>query len=689
MFKIEPVVQLELLKHEDDNDVISAVRNDIEQVKNVFDDINAAARRNYDFYYGRQWSEEEIEAHERQKRIPYVLNEIKHKVDHLVGVQMQTRLDVKAVGREPGDQQAAELLTHLIKWVSQVNDLDYIETEVFKDGIIGNVGWACVYWSNEDVMYGYPKIEVVPYNEVYYDLNAKKRDLSDARWMARRSYITKAEAKEKYSWIEKEIDDLHPVAETYPAYANYPTYHQERVYGKTNPYNSHDREIVEEIIHYERVKVYKYYVIDDIRGDIQKFNTRKEAEDYLDGLVEAYSEEGISIINDDGTHKVFIGTAEQDQIKQTVVVGDLLVINEITILPDFPFVAYFPNFSHGEFQSFVEALIYPQILINRSFSQWDYILGASHKNVVTVMESLLRRGWDVEAVRREISKTVPVIPVMTHGAINSIPNNPVNPQIFQNIEFGIGRMQDYAGGRNSLGLTESAAESGRAVIARAEQGGVAKLPLFDALRFWRLKLTERIVWYIKNFMTPRQIIRIIGDDKDVQYVNLKNELLDTLEDAKVDIIIDEAIKSETMRERYFQQMLQLSNLMQLPPEITMSILLEYSSIPETKKNEIRQQLTFYTKYMEMKAKDAEEQKLALQVERELKKQTMKDAKRLGEQLAAASEDIKRQAKEVQTKMKNLQKMQQKAQEEQMKDALLMQLSQQNGSQDQQNFNLQM
>ena len=189
-------------------------------------------------------------------------------------------------------------------------------------------------------------------------------------------------------------------------------------------------------------------------------------------------------------------------------------------------------------------------------------------------------------------------------------------------------------------------------------------------------------------MTPRQIIRIIGDDKDVQYVNLKSELLDTLEDAKVDIIIDEAIKSETMRERYFKQMLQLSNLMQLPQEITMSILLEYSSIPETKKNEIRQQLTFYTKYIEMKAKDAEEQKLALQVERELKKQTMKDAKRLGEQLAAASEDIKRQAKEVQTKMKNLQEMQQKAQEEQMKDALLMQLSQQNRSQDQQNFNLQ-
>ena len=48
-------------------------------------------------WFGQQWTELEEEAHYQQGREPFVFNEIQHKVDHLVGTQTQTRLDIKTV----------------------------------------------------------------------------------------------------------------------------------------------------------------------------------------------------------------------------------------------------------------------------------------------------------------------------------------------------------------------------------------------------------------------------------------------------------------------------------------------------------------------------------------------------------------------------------------------------------------
>ena len=670
----EPLVKVDRLSAKDEQEIIKYVREDIESVSHIFQEKHSEANRNYDFYFGRQLTQEELLAHEQQRRIPYVFNEVKHKVDHLIGVQMQTRLDVKAVGREPGDEAAAELLTFILKWVSQVNDLESIETEVFKDGIIANVGWGAVYWEDSDVTYGYPKVEIVPYNEIYYDAQSIKRDLSDARWIARRAFITRLDAKEKYPWLADEIDKeatSGSLSQTIPLFKQ-----QMASLSAANRFSSQDKDILEEITHYEKVKIAKYMVIDDIAGEIKTFNVRKDAEEYYKGIVEGYSEEGIPIVYEDGSMRVLFTTQQETKLMLTVVVGNFLAVREMTILPDFPYVPYFPYFAHGDYQSFVDQLISPQILINRSFSQWDYLLGASHKNVITVMESLLKRGWTAESVAREISKTAPIIPVMNHGALNAVPNNPVNPQIFQNIEFGISRMNDYAGGRNSLGLQENAAESGRAVIARAEQGGVSKLPLFDALRLWRLRITQIIVWYIQNFMSERQIMRIIGDDKDVHYVNLTPQLMNTLKELKVDIIVDEAIKSETMKERNFTQILQFSQIAQLPPEITVPIFLEYSSLPQSKKEEIKSQLEFYKEYMQQKAQMMQQEKIKREVEASIARKQLKAQYELGDEMAATNEEIQRQAREVATKLENLQKMKQQAEQEEAEQQALQQMQQQ-------------
>ena len=629
------------------SNILERVRNDFESVEEYFNNKNEQRKQNLDFYAGRQWSDAEIVAHEEQSRHPFVFNEIQHKVDHLIGTQTQTRFDVKVMPREAGDEDSAQLLNSLVKWVEQVNNLEYIEKETFMDMLIGGCGAAQVRWEMEDIDRGYPMIEKIPANELFWDPNSKIMDLTDARWIGRLTYMSRMDAIELFPEHEEEIRKANSSYRNGTNFARLVyTHKQEEIFDQIKDEES--RELVEVVEYYERAKVYVYVVHDDIESRSITFEKYSEAKAFYDGLVDTYTKNGELLIHDDGSPRIALVTNSTNAIFQTIIVGDMVISYEQTALNDFPYVIGFGYFHEGDYWGFVDSMIDPQILINRFFSQWDYQVGASAKNVVTVVNSLLRRDFPIENVREELSKTSPVIPLLRHDALDFKPNQQVNPELFQAIQFGIGRMTDYAGGRNTLGLQENAAESGRAVIARAEQGGLARLPLFDQLRFFRLQLTYRIIWYLKNFMPSQQVIRIIGQDDRIQYVNLDDQTLKTLRELKIDVLVDEAVKSDSVKERYFQQFKELFQVMPgLPPEIVTKIMLEFSNVPRSVKDEVVQSLEFYKKYQQEQAEAQHMQKLQNSVKDSLLKRQLKDEMTAQDQLDDARRQTEKKATEYQ------------------------------------------
>lgn len=647
VLSIESPVRKYINEPDQTSKILERVRNDFESVEQYFNDKNEQRKQNLDFYAGRQWSDAEITAHEEQNRNPFVFNEIQHKVDHLIGTQTQTRFDVKVMPREAGDEEPAQLLNSLVKWVEQVNNLEYIEKESFMDMLIGGGGVAQVRWEMEDIDRGYPVIEKIPANEVFWDANSKIMDLSDARWIGRLTYMSRMDAIELFPEYEEEIQKANA---TYRNGTNFArlvyTHKQEEVFDQIKDEES--RELVEVVEYYERAKIYLYVVHDDIAGKSLTFDNYKKAKAYYNGLIDKYTETGELLIHDDGSPKIGLVTNSTNAIFQTIIVGDQVISYEQTALHDFPYVVGFGYFHEGDYWGFVDSMIDPQILINRFFSQWDYQVGASAKNVVTVVPSLLRRDYGMEYLREELSKTAPIIPLLRHDALQFQPNQQVNPELFQAIQFGISRMTDYAGGRNALGLQENAAESGRAVIARAEQGGLARLPLFDQLRFFRLQLTYRIIWYLKNFMPPQQVIRIIGQDDRVSYVELDDQTLKTLRELKVDVLVDEAVKSDSVKERYFQQFKELFQVMPgLPPEIVTKIMLEFSNVPRSVKEEIINSLDFYKTYQQEQAEQQKMAKLENSVKDSLTKRQIKEEMMAQEELTKAKQETEKASGEFQ------------------------------------------
>lgn len=637
---------------EDKDDIYEKIISDIDRVKEVFKNINLTAERNYNWYAGRQWTEEEIQAHYQQGREPYVFNDIKQKIDHLIGTESKTSLDVILEPREKGDDRKTQLLNRILKWVNQVNDFNAIRSEVYQDGVIRGSAPVVIKWTVNDLGYSYPTVETVPGNELYWDEHAKKIDMSDCRWIARVMEMTKLDAVEAYPDYIDCIDDALSNISSTDIY-NVKSYRQSRFQNGRYWYLNEGRDIIRVIEHYENIKLYEYLVIDELEDKIEKFYTNKDAKNYLAGLIQTYSDDGIPITQVDGSNSVYINRIKINRVMQTLIIGDQVAYRILTNLNKPPYEIYFSNFNKGDYWSTVDDFISPQRLLNRSLSQYDYALGTSMKNMVTVMDNLLKKGFTFNDVVNEMSKTGPIVPVIDHRAINIVPNQQIQPALFETMQFSRVFTADLAGGRNAIGQNQYANESGKAVEARASQAGVSRLPLFDKLKMWTKQVTYQLLWWIVNYMTPAQIYRIIGID-DVDIIDLDDSLIDSLKELQYDIILDETSKSESVREMEFDKLYRLFQMTPgLRPETMLAVMLPFFNLAQKEKDTISNFIEVEKEYQQKQAEFQQQKKNEQEAMNQLEKRKIKEQILQSNEMLKSQQETEKDIKKA-TEFQNLQ-----------------------------------
>lgn len=610
--------------------------NQIDAADPLFDERHEAARRNSRFVAGDQWTLEDKEAHKKQNRIPYVFDQIGAKVSALIGTHASLRIDTKAVPQEPGDEIAVSIANRLIKWADQVNHIDEVEDQVFWDMVVKSYGVTQVRWGLQENLSGVPIIERIPIFQMRWDPASSDVGLKDAAWMSRHLAMTRQAAKEEMPEFAEQIDLADGLAMTGDM-----TYWEEMTFRQQQSLNYAQRVdelngYVRVIQHYEKVRQYVYVLVDEIAGDMQEYDDKKSADDEAEARISEYMNGDEPVINRDGEERVQVVELTRQAVIQTIIIGDRAVSREVTELPDFPFQVAFCFFDDGDFWSFVDQLISPQIFINRMVSELDNQIGRTTKQMITVIPHRLQRGFTLENFNSERSKTAPTIPVQSHDAISAVPNIPTLPEIPQMIQMSVAHMTDIVGGKNALGLQENAAESGAAVRARQEAAGLSRMPIFQHLNMWRRRVTEMALWFTKNYMAAGQQIRIIGDAKEIpEWINIDTDTLDTLANTRVDIMVTEAIDSDTVRERQFAQMKELLMTVgnAIPPEMLFVSMLELSNLPEETKKKMLGQVQAIQEYNEKQAAQAEAEKMEKSVNDSIKRSNMKEQKEL--ELASA------------------------------------------------------
>lgn len=609
------------------------VKLDIEQARVTFLPRNERSRINSRYCQQNQWDDEEMIAFEVQGRIPYVFDQISPKINHLIGTEKSTRLDAAIVPMESGDEQYAAFLSKMVKWAEQMNHIEQVQSAVFNDMVKKAVGWTVVRWAMKDIVNGYPAVERVPVYQMMWDLSAVEADGSDMKWMCRLMPIRQSDALELYPEYEQLINSCGTDTGAYLGIdiTEVMTERQqwETVYNYGERFNRGGFLLVTE--YYEKVKDYEFIVVDSIMDTMTSYDLETEAEEYARGLKDGYLASGEMLEGPDGNELVFISRNSKDSFYQTLIIGEQIAHRIAVDLPRFPYIQAFANFDDGDYWAPVDALIDPQRFYNRMISESDNQIGRSNKFLTTVIESALDPSWDANDVAVAKSKTGGVIPVQNHDAIKLWPNLPASGEVFTMLNVAKDFMIESSGGLNALGLQENAAESGVAVKYRQQAAGTGRLELFENLRIWRRQVTEMMVWYMKNFLSEAQVLRIVGKDGTAEYIELDTGVLDTIRELSTDIIITEQPDTETSRQMQYQQVMEVFKVAgdTIPAELKLIVMLEMSDMEPRIKEKLLGGIEFYKDYMQQKAQLNHDEKLQQQVADSIQRSQIK-AQMLGE-----------------------------------------------------------
>lgn len=142
----------------------------------------------HDFYDGLQWDEADAAVLRDRGQMPLVYNEVAPLVDWLIGTERRTRVDWSVLPRAEDDVEAADIKTKVMKYVSDVNRVQFARSRAFADAVKGGVGWVddgARDDPTQDVLYS--KYE--DWRNVLWDSSSYELDLSDARYLFRWRWV--------------------------------------------------------------------------------------------------------------------------------------------------------------------------------------------------------------------------------------------------------------------------------------------------------------------------------------------------------------------------------------------------------------------------------------------------------------------------------------------------------------------
>jgi len=137
---------------------------------------------------GDQWDDDDKAVVEDRGQTASVFNRIKPACDWLIGTEKRTRVDYTILPRRKDDSKPAENKTKLLKYLSDTCKIGFNRSLAFEDAVISGLGWldhGIRSDETDEPLY----VEYEDWRNVWHDSHAKKRDLSDGRYLFRAKIV--------------------------------------------------------------------------------------------------------------------------------------------------------------------------------------------------------------------------------------------------------------------------------------------------------------------------------------------------------------------------------------------------------------------------------------------------------------------------------------------------------------------
>ena len=603
-------------------------------------DYIAIAKQCDAFYRGNQWDPADLSALDDQGRPALTINTILPTINSVLGEQTMRRMDVSFKPRGRGQLDIADVLTKLFLQISDNNKMDWIESQVFADGLIQDRGWFDVRIDFDDHIQG--EVRVTPKDplDVLIDPDAKEYDPKTWNEVFETRWMSLDEIEEQYG--QAKADKLRITVEEGSVLGSDSVEFEEQRYGDasasveynqgntTNPEENRALRSVRIVERqYYRLKECMFYV-DSVTGDMREvpYNwSKRKREQFADQF-------GLEIL-----------TRQVRKVRWTTTADLTVLHDEWSPYDSFTLVPYFPYWRRGRPFGMVRNLISPQEQLNKISSQELHIVNTT-ANSGWIVETGSLNGMKADDLEEHGAETGLVLEFNRGSSPPAkIPPNQIPSGLDRISQKAALNIKQISGISDAMLGTDSPEVSGVAIQAKQNRGALMIQVPLDNLTKTRQYLAEKVLNLVQAYYTEERLIQITDETDPLKRrqpmklneITPEGMIINDLTLGEYDVVIGTAPSRDTFEEMQFAEAIQLR---QVGVPIPDDLIVEYSHLQ--RKGEIAQRI----RAMQGTEPPSEEQAqlMQFQAESEIKKTQLELAQMEAEVQRLQSEAMLNQAK---------------------------------------------
>jgi len=541
------------------------------------------------FYRGDQWDLDDLHALDSEGRPALTINTILPTVNTVLGEQSTRRADVQFKPRRSGVAEVAQTLTKLYMQIADNNKLDWVEQQVFSDGLIlDGRGYFDVRMDFSDHVEGEIRITAKDPLDILIDPDAKDSDPKSWNEVFETKWMTLDEIEELYG--KKKAEELRFIAENGAGFGRDSIEYEENRFGDTDSVDDYFGAGVPGDDEYRNVRAlrvierqHKRMTRVDCYVDPNTGDARDVPENWSDTKAKKFAKQyGLDIIS-----KV------KRRVRWTVTCDHVVLHDDWSPYNDLTIVPFFAYFRRGRPFGMVRNLLSPQEQLNKIASQELHIVNTT-ANSGWMVESGSLVGMTADDLEEHGAETGLVVEYNR----GSSPPTKIQPN---QIPTGLDRISQKAalniktisGINDSMLGSDSAEVSGVAIQAKQNRGVVMIQVPLDNLRKSRQYLAEKVLDLVQAFYTEQRIIMVTDESDPLQprmpmminEVTPEGRILNDLTLGEYDVVIATAPARDSFDEVQFAEAL---NLRQVGVAIPDDAIIEYSHL--AKKGELAKRI---------------------------------------------------------------------------------------------------
>ena len=527
-----------------------------QKTDNGHDDFVRKADTCWRYLFGHQWSRADMEKLREQKRPAMTVNKIKPTIKVVLSEQIFNRIEYDFVPRsEDAQDETANVLTKVMKQISDNNSLSRLRTAMFLDGQVTSRGFLDMRIAFDDNMQGEVRFALLNPKNVVIDGDAESydpdgwNDVTIAKWQTYNDIATlysedkagKLENRDTSMFLGQDSIDYIRMR-----FGN--ANGNDANWTSNNPVDGRNwwRNIRTLDHQYRKLDKQKHFVS-------QMGDTRQVPEGWDRDRIAAFVQlTGFKVID-----------RLVRRIRWSVIADDVVLFDEWSPYTHFTVIPYFPLFAHGVASGTVEDLLNPQDILNKVSSQELHVINTTANSGYKVKAGSLS-NMTPDQLREQGAQTGIVIEVKDDVAnVEKITPNQV-PQGLDRVSSKAEENIKAISGVNDAQTGFVREDVAAKAIDKNKQSGQAGL----AVDLDNLKLTDHIIARntlecVQTFYTEERIMYITKDSQTNEQESFAinqaaaGRIVNDLMLGEYGVVVTSVPERETLQDAEFEQALAL------------------------------------------------------------------------------------------------------------------------------------